>query len=176
MKMCFKCLIEKPLSDFYKHPKMADGHFGKCKECAKKDVCKNKEYNKDYYMEYDRNRPNREERVKQTCERTKNLRKLDKEFCKKVDASKAAWVSNNPDKRKAQYAANNAVRDGRLLRKLHCEHCGSGGKLQKHHWSYEKEHWLDVIWLCTKCHGREHARLNELGRDPDDVSECPFLM
>ena len=35
-KTCFKCNTEKPLSDYYKHTKMGDGHLGKCKECTKK--------------------------------------------------------------------------------------------------------------------------------------------
>lgn len=37
-KPCFKCLIVKPLSDYYKHPKTTDGYLGKCKECTKKDT------------------------------------------------------------------------------------------------------------------------------------------
>lgn len=168
MKKCFKCGIEKELTEFYKHPAMADGHVNKCKECNKKDVRENRADKKEYYDEYDRNRPNHEDRVKKAAERIKELCKSDENFKQSILNNRQKWLDQNQHKRKAQHTVNNAKRDGKIIKSETCEHCGtSEKKIQGHHWSYLPEHWLDVIWLCTSCHGKEHKRLNELGRDPD---------
>lgn len=42
-KRCFKCGIVKPLSEFYVHPAMRDGHLNKCKDCTKMDVKRRRE-------------------------------------------------------------------------------------------------------------------------------------
>lgn len=170
MKTCFKCGAEKPLSEFYKHSQMPDGHVNKCKECNKRDVKENRVKNKQYYDNYDRNRPNHKERVDRCSERSKESYHSDPEYNEKILETKRAWLERNSHKRKAQCAVSNAKRGGKLVKASNCEHCGTSEKaIQAHHWSYEPEHWLDVIWLCTECHGKEHKRLNELGRDPDKV-------
>lgn len=56
MKKCFKCGIKKELTEFYKHPKMPDGTVNKCKICNKKDVKKNAQKNRKYYLKYDKDR------------------------------------------------------------------------------------------------------------------------
>lgn len=55
-KCCFKCHKEKPLSDFYKHREMSDGHLNKCKTCTKRDVSRNYRKNIEHYTTYERSR------------------------------------------------------------------------------------------------------------------------
>ena len=54
-KQCFKCSKTKPLTAYYKHRKMNDGHLGKCKQCTKLDSSTHRNNNLDKVREYDRN-------------------------------------------------------------------------------------------------------------------------
>jgi len=38
MKTCFKCGNKLPLTEFYHHLRMSDGHLNKCKACTKSDT------------------------------------------------------------------------------------------------------------------------------------------
>lgn len=132
-KACFKCNEEKPLSDFYRHPQMADGHLNKCKECAKRDVRDNRSSRRLQYSAYERQRfqsPAR--KAAQYASAVRHRRKY-------------------PERARARQAVRNAIRDGKLLEQP-CEVCG--GKPQAHHEDYAKP--FEVQWLCFK-HHREIA-------------------
>lgn len=172
MFTCVRCKVEKSETEFYAQPSAARGHDSSCKECRKARVSKNREDNLEYYKDYDRNRPNAVERSQKQSLRTWQKAKEDPEFRESLYKVKSDWAERNKEKRKAQGAISNGLRDGYIVRPDYCDHCGtSEKKIQGHHWSYLPEHWLDVIWLCTSCHGKEHKRLNEMGRDPDKQIE-----
>ena len=137
VKTCFKCGAEKPLSMYYAHPKMADGHLNKCKKCTKADVrARRFGPNREAVLAYDRARGNR-----QSPEYGAEYRK------------------RFPKKRKAANAVNNAVRDGKLTRQDECQECGSTRAVHGHHDDYAKP--LEVRWLCAACHRQWHAENGE---------------
>ena len=138
MKKCFKCGEEQPLSEFYKHKQMADGHLNKCKACTKSDVKKHREDNIEHFREYDKRRGNR-----QSPEYLKDYRK------------------RYPNKVRAHRKVAYEVWAGNLSAKP-CSNCGREDT-HAHHSDYLKP--LDIEWLCPVCHCQWH-RDNGEGLNP----------
>ena len=153
-KVCFKCGETKAITAFYKHPMMADGRLGKCKECAKIDVRANRIDKIDYYREYDHSRGMRPDRVK--MRERYQATDAGKESIKK---SKKKWLQNNIVKRSAHILIGNAVASGRIEKPDVCSVCMAGGRIHGHHDDYSRP--LDVRWLCTKCHTDWHKEFGE---------------
>lgn len=148
MKICRRCNEEKPLSDFYKHTQMKDGHLNICKICVKKRVKIHREENLERIQEYDRRRNSLPHRVKAREEyaQTKAGRKAS-------SRAKRKWARTNKEARAAQVILGSAVRDGRIEKKP-CQICGSTCRIHGHHEDYAYP--LDVIWLCPKHHKLIH--------------------
>jgi hypothetical protein len=140
-KTCFKCQTVKPLTEFYKHTGMADGHLNKCKECNKKDAVNTRNAKIEYYREYDRIRSKTPER-------------------KKVH-NEISYLWRKEDKRriKCHNAVSRAIKAGKLIR-LPCVRCGNKKSLG-HHEDYDFP--LDVIWLCQPCHKQRHKEILQRG-------------
>jgi hypothetical protein len=146
VKVCFKCGEPKPLDAFYRHPMMADGHLGKCKECARADVIKNRLDKIDHYRSFDKLRASLPHRVAARKEyaQTANGKAARRR------ARKKSW-RKFPERRTATLAVGNAIRDGRLIRQP-CMFCGAWA--QAHHPDYSRP--LDVVWLCHQHHLEAH--------------------
>lgn len=132
-KVCFKCNVEKPLTEFYAHKQMKDGHVNKCKECTKNDVAAHRTDNIDKIRAYDRGRG-----ARQAPEYQREYR------------------AKYPKKYKSHRMIGNAVRDGKI-KKLHCEVCNEPA--HAHHDDYDYP--LSVRWLCAAHHHQWHAKHGE---------------
>lgn len=129
-KTCFKCNQEKPLSEYYKHPQMADGHLNKCKDCTKKDVSgvyKSNSQSIDF-IEKERKRGRGK------------YKRLYKGKSKAKPGAAKKWIDRYPEKRKAHNAANRLREQGK----------------ETHHWSYLDDHFKDVIFLTKQDHMKAH--------------------
>lgn len=137
-KKCFRCGLVKPISEFYYHKQMSDGHLNKCKECTKNDV-RQRYFNPKFrgkIIEYERKRFQNPRRKKMVVEYARK-RKL-----------------RNPEHDRARTKVYTALRNG-TLKKLNCIVCGDT-KSQAHHPDYSKP--LFVKWLCFRHHREEHGQ------------------
>lgn len=141
MPTCKKCKTDKPDTEFYITNKSW------CKECTKEAATASRLANIEKVRARDRARG-----------LTRKKKKMVKAYAKtdrgkeRRRAASAAWIQRNPEKRKAQVAVGNALRDGKLVRQP-CEDCGKE-KAQAHHEDYSKP--LEVSWKCAKCHALHH--------------------
>lgn len=94
-KQCFKCDETKPLSEFYKHPQMADGHLNKCKACTKAEANKHREDNLARIQKADRDRYAADPEPKK-----QNAHRYRLENKEKCDARSQQWNKNNREARR----------------------------------------------------------------------------
>ena len=153
-KPCRQCGETKPLSEFYRHSAMPDGHLNQCKECKRAYAREYRQNNLERVQAYDRERgsmPHRKAAVKRRAHRYKH----------KNAEYAARYYSKYPEKYRARNMVNAAIRDGKLKARP-CEVCGHAVGIHAHHDDYSKP--LEVRWLCPKHHGERHRELNEMKR------------
>lgn len=161
-KRCTRCGTIRSLTEYYSD---GDGVTAYCKDCAR---ARSKAYN----------RANRDKLLrKTTAYRRENREKLsarererraDSTYRKKCAVKLKKWrernreyvsAYNRGDAVRARGAINKAVLRGDFPppASMVCEGCQEAQAQHYHHpQGYAKEHWLDVIALCTECHGKAH--------------------
>lgn len=131
-KVCTKCGIEKPISEFTKMTRAKDGLQYHCKQCKR-----------NYHVPWYDKLTSDDDAMSNRLRRQAEHRERNKDLYREYDAVSYA-------KRSQRVKAKNASR-----------HMRKPG-LHIHHWNYADEYHLDIFYLTQKEHGYIHRFLTYL--------------
>jgi hypothetical protein len=132
-RICNKCFVEKPLTEFAKHKSSLGGRIRKCKSCHSAYAAKYRRQNREKVYQQ-----------KLAWKRTPAGRRLISE-----NGTKSCKI--NRKKWNARQQARRAAAKGKIA-KTPCVFCGSQ-RVQAHHEDYDKP--LEVVWVCYTCHAEK---------------------
>jgi|SRR5215217_2883309 len=148
MIICINCREVKNSSLFYDRP---NGNKDKtCKECRKIKSKENRQSNLERYREADKKRyaesPKRRENKKRynSTETAKEKHKL----------RTRRNIDKFPEKKRARGLLHYHIKKGNIIRPDICSSCSKNTLVHGHHHDYSRP--LEVEWLCSKCHYKEH--------------------
>lgn len=172
-RTCTKCGLFKEAVDFRKNGLMPDGQIRRrsiCLECgsgkkfleATERVCASCKGGPKPISEF----PHPAAAYCRKCNNEKTYVYRRGSGRKAHNARMNAYVknkwANDPlyrEKTRARQAVLYAVKTGVLLRPEACPTCGRAVRVHGHHHNgYDKGHWLDVVWLCARCHRKEEQK------------------
>ena len=146
---CKLCNTTKGADEFYASNKIG------CKECVKARVRAHRQANLERVRSYDRMRGSMPHRVAARAEYQHTPQGK-----QAIARARRSYKLRKPERRAAQVALGNAVRDRRVIPWPVCAIPECCGKPQGHHPDYSRP--LDVLWLCDKHHKEAHALVKQV--------------
>lgn len=139
IKTCRKCGEHKQLNLFYTHKQMKDGHLNICIDCVRERISKREKMLSQNTEWHEKEKERQREKYYRLA--YKDIHKPTKEQKRiAIDTYKLKY----PEKSKAKNASQH-------IKALKGNHL--------HHWSYNKEHYKDVIELSPKEHALLHRHI-----------------
>jgi len=147
-KSCFKCGKVLPLTDFYKHKQMPDGHLNKCKECNKQESRRN--YTRKIVDPEWKLKERERSRVKMRVARKNGRYNIT--LKEKKQLYEKAYRDKYPEKYSAHILSQRIPIEP-------CIVCGTTENIERHHEDYLKP--LDITFLCKKHHYERHIEIRK---------------